>query len=346
MKKRMLSLLLVLLMVTAILPISAAADDNYLTRGVIENIVVSDPVYNNNDTALTGITASFKWISDPVDKAYLILSSEKLEGGDDGINWGVFSSEGSIAGGQSTNGMPNGMFKDLAEAKAHNNANSNIYGFIQDISIGSLATNTQYNTIEFDFQTTPIFLNNNATYYCYLWIEILGEFYPDCLIFVVQVKDGVLKFAPASKPTQTDIAQNSNLHQNSQWGTNIYRNYYNSIHFEAVKNDPKNPTPDNPHTCTTSDWITNETHHWKLTCHENGIATANNTQNLIVVDKGEHVYTDGYDTVCNVCNYSRTAPVQRPATGDITHIPMWTMMFLGGIALLWVQLNQRKREEF
>ena len=54
MKRRITSLLLIMLLVIAILPISAAADDSYLTKGVVENIVVSDPVYKDNTLMLLG----------------------------------------------------------------------------------------------------------------------------------------------------------------------------------------------------------------------------------------------------------------------------------------------------
>jgi len=340
MKRRATSLLLVMLLVIAILPISAAADDSYLTKGVVENIVVSDPVYKDN--TLTGITASFKWISDHVNKAYLILSSKKLDGGDDGKEWGVFSSEGTIAKGQ----YAQGLFKTLDEAKAHNDSHGNLYGFIKDMSIGSLNTGTVKNNLVFDFQSTPISLNKNAIYYCYLWIEVAGECYPDCLIFVVQVQDGVLKFAPATKPTAADFEQNPNLHQNAQWKTNIYRNYYNPIHFEAVKNDSKNPNPTNPtqHVCDYTPWAFDATNHWRF-CKAANHPT-NLTRNLAMVDKGTHVYTDAHDPDCNSCGYKRVIADNGPATGDITNIPLWASLFLAGVALMYVQLTQRKREQF
>lgn len=337
MKRRATSLLLVMLLVIAILPISAAADDSYLTKGVVENIVVSNPVYKDN--TLIGITASFKWISSPVEEAYLVLSNKKLAGGDDGVNWGVFSSEGSISGGRDAQGL----FKNFNEAKVHNDSHGNLYGFIKDMSIGSLNTDTVKNNLVFDFQSTPISLNQDAIYYCYLWIVAAGECYPDNLIFVVQVQDGSLKFAPATKPTAADFAQNPNLHQNAQWKTNIYRNYYNPIHFEAVKNDPKNPDPIQ-HVCDYTPWAFDAINHWRF-CKAANHPT-NLTRNLAMVDKGTHVYTDAHDPDCNTCGYKRVIADDGPATGDITNIPLWTMLFLAGVALMYVQLTQRKREQF
>ena len=332
MKRRITSLLLVMLLVVAILPISAVADDSYLTKGVVENIVVSNPVYKDN--TLIGITASFKWISGPVEDAYLVLSSKKLPGGDDGVNWGVFSSEGTISKGQSEQGL----FKNFTEAKAYNTTNGNLYGFIADKAIGILNTNMVKNNLKFDFQATPISLSNDGIYYCYLWIVAAGECYPDNLIFVVQVKDGVLKFAPASKPTGSDLVHNA------QWGTNIYRNYYNPIHFESLKNDSHTP-PANPnlptHTHQPSTWIWDNTTHWKLECVTPGCA--NNGQ---VISQGAHVYTDDRDPDCNTCGYVRNRPDNGPATGDITNIPLWTMLFFAGVAMMYVQLSSHKREQF
>ena len=340
MKRRITSLLLVMLLVVAILPISAVADDSYLTKGVVENIVVSDPVYKDN--TLIGITASFKWISGPVEEAYLVLSNKKLAGGDDGVNWGVFSSEGSISKGQSEQGL----FKNFTEAKAYNTTNGNLYGFIVDKAIGILNTNMVKNNLKFDFQATPISLSNDGIYYCYLWIVAAGECYPDNLIFVVQVQDGSLKFAPATKPTGSDLVHNA------QWGTNIYRNYYNPIHFEALKNDSKDPTPNEPnepnnpteHTCTHTAWVYDETHHWRFCQAENH--PNSKTRALAMVDHGLHVYTDDRDPDCNTCGYVRNIADNGPATGDITNIPLWTMLFFAGIALMYVQLTQRKREQF
>lgn len=336
MKSRVTSLLLALVLVLAILPVGVSADENYLTKGVVENIVVSDPVYSGN--TLTGITASFKWISGYVEDAYLVLSSMKLNGGDDGVNWGVFSSEGSIAKGQ----LQQGLYKNFTEAKA----SGSTYGFITDKSIGTLDTNMVKNNLTFNFQSTPISLNTDGTYYCYLWIVVAGECYPDNLIFVVQVKDGVLKFAPASKPTGSDLVHNA------QWGTNIYRNYYNPIHFEALKNDSKDPTPNEPnepsnpteHTCTHTDWVYDATSHWRFctsTNHPNHKA-----RGPALIDQGAHVFTDNHDPDCNVCGYTRKITTDRPGTGDITNIPLWTMLLFGGAALMYVQLTQRKREQF
>lgn len=262
MKRRFLSALLVMLMIVAIVPVTALA-------GVAEDIVVSNPTYYANGS-LEHIEATFTWMSERVTDCYMILCSKPLSGGDNGSDWGAFSNFGYIA--------DNDMFNNYNEALAYN---GNEFGFIKFAKI-DLLDNGDRTTIKLDLAENVIPLNKNAKYYCYFWItDNLGRFYPDNLIFVIQVQDSQLKYVAASVPTDP------NRPKDPVWGDNIYRNYYNPIEFEAVKNDPGTPgVPGNP---------------------------------------------DPAD------------PAEHPDTGDITNIPLWTALFLGGVALLWVQLSQRKR---
>jgi len=94
------------------------------------------------------------------------------------------------------------------------------------------------------------------------------------------------------------------------------------------------------HTCTKSDWLYNNTTHWKNYCVVSDCVNRNSK-----INEGVHKFDSPQDTTCD-CGYTRTAPAEKPETGDITNIPMWTMLFFGGIALLWVQLEQRKRQQF
>lgn len=95
------------------------------------------------------------------------------------------------------------------------------------------------------------------------------------------------------------------------------------------------------HPCTESGWLYNDAGHWKQYCTVNDCANRNTKKS-----EGAHVFTDDNDTTCNTCGYTRIAPAEKPDTGDITNIPLWTALFLGGMALLWVQLEQRKRQQF
>ena len=107
----------------------------------------------------------------------------------------------------------------------------------------------------------------------------------------------------------------------------------------------KTNTPGEPekpdHTCVASGWKWDETNHWQWICTAEDCQYYHTKTNL-----NAHVFTDKYDTTCNTCGYTRTAPAEHPNTGDSTHIPVWAMLFFGGAALMWVQLSQRKREQF
>lgn len=98
----------------------------------------------------------------------------------------------------------------------------------------------------------------------------------------------------------------------------------------------------NTHTCQESkEWKYDANQHWHWFCTD---PTCKSYQ--IHSSKNYHVFTDDFDTTCNTCGYVRTAPAEHPDTGDITHIPIWTTLFLGGISMLWLQLEQRKRERY
>lgn len=290
--------------------------------------------------------------------------------------------------------------------------NSNYFGFITSSGTSSFSNGSSYSMeLEIDEGTIP--MNTNGDYFVYLWVKNGSYFYPDNLICAIQVRNGVLKYAPGSVPANVS-------------DTNKYRNYYDEILFkevgkyniqinastgmqidstynrakqanlasgdaietviynaadgyyfpdtyavatvngisvqrisdtqirisgnltaDTVINLPaasrKQNTP--VHTCTKSTWITNATHHWRLSCTDPNCPESN-ARAAAITDHSQHVYTDGHDPECNVCGYTRTITDERPATGDITNIPLWTMLFLAGIALMYVQLTQRKREQF
>lgn len=97
------------------------------------------------------------------------------------------------------------------------------------------------------------------------------------------------------------------------------------------------------HSCEKSDWVRNENNHYKKKCVLAGCPIG---QNQKFYDLGAHTF--GADNFCTVCGYlrdtdSETAP---PKTGDTTHTLLWTALFLGGMAMMWMQLSDRKREMF
>lgn len=98
------------------------------------------------------------------------------------------------------------------------------------------------------------------------------------------------------------------------------------------------------HDCIPSGWLYDDNNHWKRSCSDMNCPENKYT---VPTNRGAHTFTNALDTDCNDgCGYTRTAPAEKPETGDITHIPMWTALFLGGLALLWVQLEQRKRQQY
>lgn len=385
MKRRMISAFLALMMLLAVLPLTALAD-------AAANISVNDAVYYSNG-ALKSITAKFDWTSASVSGARLILMNKRLNGSyPTKSGYGDFTNLGKYGK----------TFKTYAEAAAHDKSNAGVFGFIQSSNETNISMGSKNNTITLSIPENTIPMDKNGTYYIYLWVTYRGYFYPDNLICVIQVQDGVLQYTPGIEaPT--------------------YRNHYNANDFQIVESQSKydvtvtpaaNMTrvttsgaesqkqlssamtpviytadagyyfpdtysvapvngimvkqlsdsqiqvygtpssnaaialiaPDvktNTHNCLSSGWKWDETNHWRWLC------TTEGCQNYHVQsERNIHGYTDDYDTTCNTCGYVRVAPAQHPETGDITHIPMWAMIFFAGAALLWVQLAQRKRTSF
>ena len=62
-----------------------------------------------------------------------------------------------------------------------------------------------------------------------------------------------------------------------------------------------------------SDWTTNETHHWHE-CAEQGCTVTDNADKDAY---GAHVYDNDSDTTCNTCGYTRRLQDKQPPTGEI-----------------------------
>lgn len=451
MKRRITSLLLVVLLVISVLPVTAFADG-------ATDIMVKDATFYSSGS-LNEIKVTFDWDSPTVDSANLILMREPLSGSDGTTTaYGDFTNQGKIS--------TQLKFSDYDAAEDYDDTNGT-FGFIKNVDVGEIKDGDEDVPVTMKLDDGTISLSKDDTYYVYLWVTF-GNFYPDNLICVIQVKDGALQYTPGiGAPTyrnkydsnafttvisknKYNVTVNPGANMTHTSGTATQSNLTSSMvpvtytansgyyfpdtysvatvngimvkrldesrirvygtpsadatitladatqkapthtctrstdwekdaaqhwHYECTVStcdkgnynkkaaDIGNHIYDDDldaecntckyirsitHKCTKSDWITNETHHWRLSCHENGIATANNAaQNLIVVDKGSHTYTDGRDPECNTCGYKRTiADDDTPPTGDITNIPMWGMLLFAGVALMYVQLTQRKREQF
>lgn len=96
------------------------------------------------------------------------------------------------------------------------------------------------------------------------------------------------------------------------------------------------------HTCQQSSWIREENSHYKKQCLYNNCPIGLNNK---VFAKGAHTF--GADNACTTCGYLRdTEKTAAPQTGDTTHTLLWAALFFGGVAMMWMQLNARKRETF
>lgn len=390
MKKRIVSLLLVVMMLLAVLPVTALAD-------AAANIVVKDAVYYSSGT-LKSITTTFDWTSGSVTNARLILSSKYLSGSNtSNKGYGDFTNLGNYGS----------QFANYNEAAAYDNTNKT-FGFIQASDTSNFNYGSNDNTMTLEISENAIPLNVDGTYYVYLWVTYNSHFYPDNLICVIQVKNGALQYTPGiGAPTyrnhydasafkfvesknkyDVSVTPANNMIRDTASGAEMQEQlsaamtpvvytaasgYYfpetysvatvNGINVKRISDSqiqvygtpsasasitlaaPSVKTNDNTntHTCLTSRWLWNDTNHWRRVCQDAACPNNNYQQQTA---NGAHVYTDDYDADCNSCGYTRTPPAKHPETGDITHLPLWTMMFVGGLALLWVQLTQRKREQF
>lgn len=101
-----------------------------------------------------------------------------------------------------------------------------------------------------------------------------------------------------------------------------------------------------PHICVESNWVKSENTHYKKHCvyADCPFYRLDPTKNKYE----ESAHTFGADDFCMTCGYLRDADPKAaaPKTGDTTHTLLWTALFLGGVAMMWMQLNDRKREMF
>ena len=95
------------------------------------------------------------------------------------------------------------------------------------------------------------------------------------------------------------------------------------------------------HACRHSNWNWDEHNHYKKMCVYS-TCPLNLSQKLFSL--GAHTF--GADDSCTVCGYIQNSKNKAPKTGDTTNTLLWTALFLGGVAMMWMQLNTRKREMF
>ncbi len=147
------------------------------------NVKVNGATYYENG-ALESIQATFDWAGAAPDAAELVMMRKELQGGkDQGL--GDFSDRGTYAH----------TFGNYDEAKAYDDANNGIFGFIK--GSGQKDISYQDNTVTFKLNRTDVPLNIDSYYYVYIWTLYGGYYYPDHIVCAISVKDGQVLYAAA-----------------------------------------------------------------------------------------------------------------------------------------------------
>ena len=147
------------------------------------DVKVNGATYYGNG-ALESIQATFDWAGAIPDAAELVMMRKELQGGkDQGL--GDFSDRGTYAH----------TFGNYDEAKAYDDANNGIFGFIK--GSGQKDISYQDNTVTFKLNRTDVPLNIDSYYYVYIWTLYGGYYYPDHIVCAISVKDGQVLYAAA-----------------------------------------------------------------------------------------------------------------------------------------------------
>ena len=358
MKKRILSLLLVVMMLLAVMPVTAFA--------AAEEIVVDNATYYDTGE-LKSFKATFDWTTGTVNNSRLVLMTNRLKG--------EYPGSGVSGYGDFTNfGAYSSSFTKFDQVLAKDNTD-HTFGIISySDNISSIGWGQKDFSVSFSFDKDDLPLNVNKTYYLYLWVTYSGQFYPDNLICAIQIQDGQVKYSPAIESDyyrnhynpqsfKAVVKEGHTCQPTTAWQKDASGHWHvacqdvtcanNLVKADEAQHVYSNNTDtdcnscgyvrtiNNNHNHLKSDWLWDDNGHWRRGCQD-----ANCANFQTKVDAGKHVYTDDYDSTCNSCGYTRTAPAQHPETGDITNIPLWTAIFVGGMALLWIQMEQRKRAQF
>ncbi len=176
MKKRILSFVLCICLMVSLLTVMTSAAAKSIS-------VESATYYDNND--VKSVTVSFGWDTASATSRLAVMTNRLRSAGESGTNksYGDFTDLGYYGT----------KFSSWEKVLAQNT----LFGIIsysdeQNMKYGK--TNTL--TLELDKGDIP--LNNDGTYYIYLWTYYGGKYYPDNLFMVFQVKNGVLRYAPAT----------------------------------------------------------------------------------------------------------------------------------------------------
>lgn len=173
--KRIVSLLLCLFMCASLMSVNVfgAATDISVT---------SASYYNSGD--VKSLNINFGWDTASASSRMTVMTERLRSAGENGTSasYGDFTDLGYY-------GRAFGSWDEVLD-------NSDKFGilFYTDEHMMEYG---KINTLSLYFEEGDISLDNNETYYLYLWTYYGGHYYPDNLFMVIQVKNGVLQYAPA-----------------------------------------------------------------------------------------------------------------------------------------------------
>lgn len=196
MKKRILSILLCLCMVTVLMPTTVLA---WTESNSIE---VNNAIYYSTG-ALKEITAGFDWHTASANSRLVLMTERLRSAGEDGTNttWGDFTDLGFY-------GSQFRSFEEVCDYDKNGN-NAGAFGIISYTDERSVTYGTNTMTMSFDELMIP--LNTNKIYYIYLWTQYNGYNYPDTLICAIQVQNGAVKYAAATERNAYDVGAFGNV---------------------------------------------------------------------------------------------------------------------------------------
>jgi len=181
MKKRILSLVLLLCMAVTLVPVTAFAAAN--------NISVTGAEYFSSG-AVKSLNINFGWDTASANSRMTVMTERLRSAGEAGTDkyYGDFTDLGYY-------GRAFGSWDEVL-------ANSNKFGMLYYTDEHKMESG-KINTMSVYFDDGDIPLNVDGTYYLYLWTYYGGHYYPDNLFMVLQVKNGVFQFAPAKDRNST-----------------------------------------------------------------------------------------------------------------------------------------------
>jgi len=176
MKKRLLSLLLCLCLVVSVLAVTASA-------AAIDVSVTEANYYDNGD--LHTLTVSYGWDSGSATSRVVLMTERLRSAGEHGTysDYGDFTNLGYYGGAYSS-------WDEVVD-------DANSFGMLYFTEEKQM-TRGEINSFTIEFAKGNISLDNDQTIYLYLWTYYGGRYYPDNLLMVLQVEDGVLEYAEAT----------------------------------------------------------------------------------------------------------------------------------------------------